>query len=310
MTPALLLTVAALSALWLPGRIARASWPTSSPRLGIVVLLTAAYTALASVMLAAVTMVLLWDDTHHLLRTAWRLCADALSGAHGVPARIGATAGLVLLCVVWYRLAVGVWPLAVVGARRRRAHAGMLDVIGLQSPVPGVTVLPHPDASAYVLPGRQPRVVITTGALSALDHEQADAVLAHERAHVRGRHHRLAAASHLLTTAFGRVGPLRLLDRQVGRLIELHADDVAVRGRHSLALAGALVAMAEAGTGHGSFRPAGALNAATSDVVERLNRLLYPPPPLHPAVRLLITASAAALAAVPVLVVLLRPLAA
>ena len=309
MTPLLLLAVAAACALWLPGRLARASWPARSPRLGVVALLTAAYTALASVTLAGVTMVILWRDTHHLLRTAWQLCVDALSGAHGVPARLGALAGATLLLAVGYRLAVGAWPVGVVGVRRRRAHAEMLDVIGLPSPVPGVTVLPHPGAAAYVLPGRQPRVVITTGALDALDPDQADAVLAHERAHVHGRHHHIAAASRLLATAFGRVRPLRLLDRQVARLIEMHADDVAVRGRHSLTLAGALVAMAEAGTSHPGPGPAGTLNATGSDVTERLNRLLYPPPPLHPVARLLILASAAALAAAPALLVLLRPLA-
>jgi hypothetical protein len=39
--------------------------------------------------------------------------------------------------------------------------------------------------------GRHPMVIVTTGALRALDAGQLDAVLAHARAHLAGLHHRL-----------------------------------------------------------------------------------------------------------------------
>ena len=41
---------------------------------------------------------------------------------------------------------------------------------------------------AYCVPGREPRVVLSDGVLQTLDREQVDAVLAHERAHLRHRH--------------------------------------------------------------------------------------------------------------------------
>ncbi|TDD13757.1 hypothetical protein E1294_39770 [Nonomuraea diastatica] len=41
----------------------------------------------------------------------------------------------------------------------------------------------------YCVPGRHSQMVITTGAMRSLGPEQVAAVLAHEQAHLRGRHH-------------------------------------------------------------------------------------------------------------------------
>jgi hypothetical protein len=67
----------------------------------------------------------------------------------------------------------------------------------------------------------------------------------------------------------------QILHGQVGRLIELRADDLAIRAHRPIASARALVAMA------GSLAaPMGALNAGGQHTVERLRRLLDPPTPL------------------------------
>jgi hypothetical protein len=47
-------------------------------------------------------------------------------------------------------------------------------------------VVDHGAAAAYCLPGRVRQVVLTSAALSALDHNQLLGVLAHEQAHLRG----------------------------------------------------------------------------------------------------------------------------
>lgn len=302
MTTVVLLVLSAVCALWLPGRLARAAWPVRSPRLGIAAVLAVAYTGLASFVLAGVTLAVHWRETHHLIDTAWQVCVDALHGAHGPADLVAAVGGLVLVAAVGCRLAVGFWPVTVVGRRRRRAHAEQLDLVGTPFTTPGVTVVPHAAASAYVLPSREPRVVITTGALAALDGAQTDAVLAHERAHLHGRHHRLFAAAQVLTAAFSFVRPLHVLERQVAGLVEMRADDVAVRGRSRLALARALVAMAGAGA-----TPAGTLHAAEVDVVRRLERLLRPPRRLPAAARAVVVLGIVALTALPVLLVLHPP---
>jgi hypothetical protein len=84
----------------------------------------------------------------------------------------------------------------------------------------------------------------------------------------------IAAASTLLR-AFRGLGMSQILHGQVGRLIELRADDLAIRAHRPIASARALVAMA------GSLAaPMGALNAGGQHTVERLRRLLDPPTPL------------------------------
>ena len=55
----------------------------------------------------------------------------------------------------------------------------------------------HSQPAAYCVAGRQPMLILTAGAVQALDTGQLDAVLAHERAHLTGRHHRLVAMARI-----------------------------------------------------------------------------------------------------------------
>lgn len=56
----------------------------------------------------------------------------------------------------------------------------------------------RPDAYALPgLPGSPGRIVVTTGMLRALDPAERDALLAHERAHLAGRHHFFLAGAEL-----------------------------------------------------------------------------------------------------------------
>ena len=131
-------------------------------------------------------------------------------------------------------LALAGWLLAVLAVtasrtlRVRRRHRDLLDVLATPWPaVPGARVLDHPVPVAYCLPGRRSRLVLSAGALDALDPVQVDAVLAHERAHLRERHDLVV----LPFVAWGATAPfvrgMVCAQVAVAALIEMRADDVA-----------------------------------------------------------------------------------
>ena len=70
---------------------------------------------------------------------------------------------------------------------------------------PDVRVLDHEVPLAYCLPGRRTsRVVVSAGTLGLLAGDEVDAVLAHERAHLRARHDLVLEAFDVLHRAFPR----------------------------------------------------------------------------------------------------------
>lgn len=83
----------------------------------------------------------------------------------------------------------------------------------------------RPDAYALPgLPGSPGRIVVTTGMLRALDPVERDALLAHERAHLAGRHHLLHAAAELAALCHP---ALRSLRAPMGYALERCADEAA-----------------------------------------------------------------------------------
>ncbi|KLJ03865.1 M56 family metallopeptidase [Streptomyces sp. KE1] len=85
--------------------------------------------------------------------------------------------------------------------RTRRALAGL----------PGAhpAVLPDPEPYAYALPGRPGRIVVSRAMLESLDADERHALLAHEQAHLDGRHHRLLLAVRLAACLNPLLRPLR-----------------------------------------------------------------------------------------------------
>ena len=156
----------------------------------------------------------------------------------------------------------------------------------------------HSQPAAYCVAGRQPTVILTTGAVQALGPGQLDAVLAHERAHLTGRHHRLVAMARIGREVLPFLPLMRDAEEQVARLVELHADDVATRARDPRLLATAVVVLAAAAS------PAPTLAAGATNSVQRIHRILGPCEPLGRARRQLLGAAAAALALTPVLLAL------
>ena len=111
------------------------------------------------------------------------------------------------------------------------------------------------------------RVVVSEGTLTTLADSEITAILTHERAHLRARHDLVLEMFTAVHAAFPRfVRSASALDA-VRLLIELLADDAAVRAAGPTPLARALVACASGRT------PSGALAAGGPTTVLRVRRL-------------------------------------
>jgi Zn-dependent protease with chaperone function len=279
----------AVAGRWLPG----AAWPSRAPRAGIAAWLAGSLSVVFSLVLAglilAVPCMPAGADPAML-----RACLALLRAQYASPA--GAAAGLaggalmitVLGRVTWYYCS------AAASARRCRArHDDVLAVIARPGPAADVRIIDSGHPAVYCLPGRR-RIVLTTGALDCLDGRQLDAVLAHERAHLSGRHHLVLRLAAAMERAFPRVRFFAAGAEQIAYLVEVTADDAAARRAPRLTVAAALLAVAAAGI------PAGALGAGGSAAARRIERLIAPPLPGSRARR---AVACAALATVTVLAV-------
>jgi hypothetical protein len=244
-------------------------------------------------------------------RAALALASRAARGAAFGPRASGllqdlrlasVAAGLVLLTLLCWVLVAAF--AAVLRVRRRQRE--LLSLLAHGDPkVPGALVVDHPAAAAYCLPGLRSRIVISAGALELLDQAELAAVLAHERAHLRERHDLVLLPFTALLRAFRWCAVARRAEGAVALLVEMLADDHALRHRPARELATALIRVGAAG----SRAPSGALAAggtgsgaggADGEVAARVARLLRPSPGLSPAALALVCGTAASLVAVPV----------
>lgn len=150
--------------------------------------------------------------------------------------------------------------------------AGALPVSGGE-----LVVLDLPGRQALAVPGRPGRIVVSAGLLRALNAGQRRAVLAHERSHLKHRHHlhqsitRIAAAANPL---------LHRLPAAVGLACERWADEDAAKTCRRDTVADALT-RAAAGQNRSSFLAGGTvLAAADTEVAVRIGALRRPSPPV------------------------------
>jgi Zn-dependent protease with chaperone function len=175
---------------------------------------------------------------------------------------LGQTLGDVLLTLGGYAAtAIGggigsllVYRLIVAG-RQRRALAPSLA--GLSRPALGprgtaVTIVPSQHAAAVSLPGPHRTILVSSRLHETLTPEQFEAVVEHERCHLRQGHHRLVQLAHLQYKALPILPSARILERSVRMLVELAADDHAARRCGREATAAALRAMGST-TGDGGY---------------------------------------------------------
>jgi len=207
------------------------------------------------------------------------------------------TAGLALLLLLcWAPVAAST---AVLRARRRQRL--LLSLLAHGDPkVPGALVVDHPAATAYCVPGLRSQIVISAGALDLLDQAELAAVLAHERAHLRERHDLVLLPFTALLRPFRWSGVAREAYAAVSLLVEMLADDRALRHRPARELATALLRVGAAG---GAQAPTGALAVADEEsecqVAVRVSRLLRPSPRLPVPALALVAVIAVATVAIP-----------
>jgi Zn-dependent protease with chaperone function len=253
------------------------------------------------------------DSQIGLVRSAWHVSALFRTGDRfQMPSALGAV-GAMPLIVAGIRLAclgAGLllfaslcWVLVAASAavlQARRRQRALLTLLAHGDPkVPGALVVDYPTAAAYCLPGLRSRsqIVVSVGTLQLLGHGELAAVLAHERAHLRERHDLVLLPFTALRRAFPK--SLTCIDahRSVALLVEMLADDRALRTRPTRELVSALVRFGTAGT---CPAPAGALAAAEGEVAARVTRLLQPVRPLPAVAVAAICLAAALLIAAPV----------
>jgi len=210
-------------------------------------------------------------------------------------------AGLALLALLCWVLVAA----SVVAVQARRRQRALLSLLAHGDPkVPGALVVDYPNAAAYCLPGLRSKIVVSVGTLELLGRGELAAVLAHERAHLRERHDLVLLPFTALRRAFPRSATCAEADRAVALLVEMLADDHALRARPARELVSALVRFGTAGA---CATPTGALAAvhgAEGEVAARVARLLQPVRPLPAGAVAAICLAAALLVAAPVALLL------
>ncbi|HEY7879822.1 MAG TPA: M56 family metallopeptidase [Streptosporangiaceae bacterium] len=88
----------------------------------------------------------------------------------------------------------------------------------------GIVVLPGPDLDAYALPGWPGRIVVSGGLLDLLEPRRRAALIAHERAHLAGRHHLFTITAWMAAAACPLLIPVA---RAVEFTVERWADEEA-----------------------------------------------------------------------------------
>jgi Zn-dependent protease with chaperone function len=271
-------------------------WTGRSPYLGVTVYLAAAWSVLAALVLAGLTLAVPATALGGGLSDVLGACVRRLRAEYAAPggAEVAAV-GISLSAALVVRVVAAT--IAQVAAMRSRARrqVQLARLVGRHEPDLGALIVDSDQPSAFCVGGAQPTIVFTSAALDALDPRQILAVLAHEHAHLVHRHHWMQTAARVMSRALPIFPLFRKAPDQLGRLIEMHADDVAVVDHGRSVLATALVALATAP----ARQPA--LAAAATDALARMRRLLAPAPPLPRAGRRAATAAAALLVVLPVL---------
>lgn len=244
-----------------PEMLARASWPMRAPRAAVVLWQSIAVAAVLSAFSAGIAI-------------AVRLFVPVLDGrpvtdevrALGFSLWLAYVAVFAITLLIGARLVIAVLQVAIATRRRRAHHRMLVDLLG-STGTGHLRILDVSEPLAYCLPGVRSRVVVSKGALNTLSDKEITAILRHERAHLRARHDLVLEMFTAVHAAFPRfVRSARALDA-VRLLVEMLADDAAVRAAGPTPLARALVACAAGPT------PSGALAVGGPSTVVRVRRL-------------------------------------
>ncbi|MBA2471808.1 MAG: M56 family metallopeptidase [Pseudonocardiales bacterium] len=303
---AALLGIATLISVAAP-RMSGTAWGQRAPRLAVFAWQSASLTVIATTVLAGLTMLVASTPLSGGLAEVFHACVLTIRSAYDSPGHLlGVVLGLGLSVALPARVA---WCLAATGVhgwRRRRQLRRLIAVVARPDAALGVSIVEAESAAAaFCLAGKGGTIVLTTAAVRSLNVRELDAVLAHERAHLRGRHDIAVGAAHALARALPFAPMFGVAAAEIGELVELIADDCAAGKVDRLEVASALVTLA------GMTAPAIALPAAQGATAARVSRLLQPGRPLRPvhtalgvALGILALAVPLAVAAIPLIAAL------
>lgn len=271
-----------------------------APRLGVAAWLTTIGSVLvawlAALALSIAQAIHFWHHRRAVVASCMNRLHDIAIGGAGIVPRILLAALVILVSVAV--VAAGVRLVDTVARMRARAHehADAVRLVGHRTGTQDVVVIEADKPAAYAVSGQPPAIVVTSAAVAALDEAQLAAVLAHERAHLSGRHWIVVSALRGLAAVVPRLTLMTQGAQQVSLLLEMCADDAATRHHDPRALLAGLIALCRAA-------PAEALAAADVAVLARAERLALPPGhPDEASTRAALTAVIAAMVAGPFLV--------
>ncbi len=263
--------LALLQAGPVPALLSRSTWPYRAPRAALVLWQAVAIAAVLSAFSSglAIASQLLVPGADGRPTTAPTAEIDAL----GLPLWILYVVVFALTLLIGAKLIFSIIQVAVRTRRRRARHRVLVDLLNdcaMPASVertPDLRVLDVDEPIAYCLPGLRQRVVLSQGTLQNLDHAEDKAILTHERSHLRARHDLVLEAFTAVNHAFPRFVRSKSALGSGQLLVELLAEDSAVRAPGPTPLARALVACA------GSTAPRGAMAAGGPSTLIRVQRL-------------------------------------
>lgn len=267
-TAAVFAGLALLLAGPVPALLSRATWVHRSPRAALVLWQAIALAAVLSAFGSglAIASLLLVPGPDGRPTTSPTKEIDAL----GLPLWTVYVTVFALTLMIGARLMFSIVRVGVHTRRRRSRHRMLVDLLDQSGPVrraADIRVLASTEPIAYCLPGLRQRVVLSEGTLTSLDDAEVTAIVSHERSHLRARHDLVLEAFTAVHEAFPRVVRSKAALGSVKLLIELLADDSAVKVTGPKPLARALVACAK------STAPQGALAAGGPSTLIRIQRL-------------------------------------
>ncbi|MEV0334839.1 MULTISPECIES: M56 family metallopeptidase [Nocardia] len=267
-TAAVFAGLALLLAGPVPALLSRATWVHRTPRAALVLWQAIALAAVLSAFGSglAIASLLLVPGPDGRPTTSPTKEIDAL----GLPLWTVYVTVFALTLMVGARLMFSIVRVGVHTRRRRSRHRMLVDLLDQSGPVrraADIRVLAATEPIAYCLPGLRQRVVLSEGTLTNLDDAEVTAIVSHERSHLRARHDLVLEAFTAVHEAFPRVVRSKAALGSVKLLIELLADDSAVKVTGPKPLARALVACAK------STAPQGALAAGGPTTLIRIQRL-------------------------------------
>ena len=155
----------------------------------------------------------------------WAACRAVVIPDVSLAGGLSLVLGMLSFAVIWLAL-TSAWR----QLRASRRFVGALDIVERRS-VGGATVAVADEQQpvAFCAGLMRPRIYVSTGALAALDGDELQAVVAHERHHARQRDPLRIFVARVLADALFFLPAARRLGERYASLAELAADRAAVR---------------------------------------------------------------------------------